>query len=372
MQRPQDTSAIAASIERMFDAVSRAHAVARAELGLSTLELRILRGLRHGPMQVGALSRETGTNRSSVSMAAQRLEQRGMVVREVNARHTQLSLTDEARRQFEAICCQPLRDGLEVWSERLDDSPHAYAEHLDSLFDTLAAAFDARNTDHAYQAASDRLLAALRRGDFESSYQQALSLVSDGQTRAAYDAIARALHEIGDAWSRGEIDVVDERVATTTAQRVVERLHSLVRPARRRGGDAPRGLVISGSGESHELALQMVSNELELIGWDVDMMPGELPASSLVDLCRRNHYDAIFISLTSDAHVRATASLVEQLARRSTVFVGGQGTDEANDAMRLREAGATRILGIDELDLAAALVVRDSRNIPRSVPRRAA
>ena len=328
----------------MLDALDRARALARAQLSLSPLECQIVRALCRGPRTIGDLSRHLAANRSSISMAAQRLEQRAALTREVANRRTTLHLSAEVQRQYVELGYAPIRAGVEQWLEHQDPHDDARAEHALQLLQMMSEVFDRTREDRRSREASDELHAALRRGDAERATALATALVTDRQTRGACHALTAALHRVGDA---------DLALLPLSAD-AVERLQALVRPSSLAPARGQRAFVCNGVGESHTLALRVIGGELERHGWHVDLMIGSMPIQDLVDLCRRTAADAVFVGVTLDANVPATEQLVRELARVAPVYVGGQAFDEPAAAQLILSAGASRHVGLDDLESLAA------------------
>jgi hypothetical protein len=180
-------------------------------------------------------------------MAAQRLETRGILERRQAGRTTTLELDPSVARQYNEICRAPIRDSVERWLRRSDHDADLRIAHAQELLEAIATSLeharDRRNTEAAYE----QLDAALRRGDAERAFDVAYPLVQDGSPRRAYETLAQALHTIGADWHAGEINPADERIAVSTAERLIERLHALVRPTTARGGRRPAAIACTAS-----------------------------------------------------------------------------------------------------------------------------
>lgn len=112
------------------------------------------------------------------------------------------------------------------------------------------------------------------------------------------EILSPALASIGDRWSRGEIDISVEHLATATATRLVGQFSPrFARPGRRRGV-----LVIGGpAGERHGLVLAMLADLLRGEGWDVRDLGPDTPAQSFVHASRAvDDLVAIGFSVSSD------------------------------------------------------------------------
>ncbi len=154
---------------------------------------------------------------------------------------------------------------------------------------------------------------ARRRGNYVVELERML-IAGDG--RGASDVLQRAisagadvdevyleilspvLRSIGDRWSKGEIDIAVEHLATSIATRLVGQLSPrFSRPGRR------RGVIVTGgpTGERHGLVLAMLGDLLRREGWDVHDLGPDTPARSFVHAAAAvEDLVAIGISVSSD------------------------------------------------------------------------
>lgn len=151
------------------------------------------------------------------------------------------------------------------------------------------------------------------------------------------EIISPALASIGNRWSRGEIDIAVEHLATATATRLVGQLSPrFSRPGRRRGV-----LVIGGPvGERHGLVLAMLADLLRGEGWDVRDLGPDTPAESFVHAARTvDDLVAIGISISSDENVDSARATLEalrsELGDDVLLVIGGHAVHDLDQARRL-------------------------------------
>lgn len=195
-------------------------------------------------------------------------------------------------------------------------SPRALAEFL-SEKERNENRRNPRNGSHRDQGlgegGSRRSFDARRRGNYVVELERML-IAGDG--RGASDVLQRAisagadvdevyleilspvLRSIGDRWSKGEIDIAVEHLATSIATRLVGQLSPrFSRPGRR------RGVIVTGgpTGERHGLVLAMLADLLRREGWDVHDLGPDTPAQSFVHAAGAvEDLVAIGISVSSD------------------------------------------------------------------------
>jgi methanogenic corrinoid protein MtbC1 len=170
----------------------------------------------------------------------------------------------------------------------------------------------------------------------EGYLQALLAADVDGARRVIADAIAAglparavylhvlqpALYEVGRRWSRAEISVAQEHLATAATQSNLAWLAERLRD----GEPAARGHVVVASAEDelHVLGVRMVADFLEADGWDVTFVGAMTPSQGLVELAARADAVAISAALADRIPVvaRAVAAL-RALPAPPYVVVGG-------------------------------------------------
>jgi MerR family transcriptional regulator, light-induced transcriptional regulator len=171
----------------------------------------------------------------------------------------------------------------------------------------------------------DDYLAALLAADLDGArrvLEEALE--ADVEVQDVYLRVLQpALYEIGARWSRAEISVAQEHLATAAAQASMAALAGRF-PRAARGGRG-RVVIACAEDELHSVGVRMVADFLEADGWDVTWIGAMTPAAGLVELARGA--DAVAISAALPERIplvrRAVAALREQPGA-PLVLVGGQ------------------------------------------------
>jgi DNA-binding MarR family transcriptional regulator len=105
VQAERDTRSILDSLRRLVRELRLFSRRAEARFGLTAAQLFVLqRVVEHEPLSINALAELTFTHQSSVSVVAQRLEERGLLTRQRSAedrRRKRLRLTPAGRRALE-------------------------------------------------------------------------------------------------------------------------------------------------------------------------------------------------------------------------------------------------------------------------------
>ena len=160
--------------------------------------------------------------------------------------------------------------------------------------------------------------------------QQVLNGMYMGQVElyAIYDnLVAPALYKIGDMWEAGEINVLEEHLATQTIKDCVVRLQGIIPVPEETFATA---LCLNLSGELHDIALKMASNLLETKGFKV-LYSGQLtPAINVTELLAKNAIDRVYISSSYIEDYETTQAELDEIIKASQqagaqIFLGGEG-----------------------------------------------
>jgi len=190
---------------------------------------------------------------------------------------------------------------------------------------------------------ADRLAQHLVRGDEAAAWSVVDAALAAGlDVRDCYlSVLAGALAQLGEVWTSGTADdVVDERLATATALRIVHRLGARFnRPGRRRGS------VVLGApqGERHTLPVAIAADLVRLSGYTVLELGADVDAATFVAAAHRtDRLVAVGISLTTAQGLEAALDVRRRLAEELpdvTVIVGGQAVANPEVASMLGSSG---------------------------------
>lgn len=151
-------------------------------------------------------------------------------------------------------------------------------------------------TEELYQ----NYLAALLRGDYRKCEGIVKNFLDQeiGLVVLYTDLFQRSLYEVGELWERNRITVAVEHLATA----ISERLLAIVYPgvlSRSTGGGTVRKAVISCSvNEYHQVGARMVSDLMDLNGWNVHFLGANTPVEDLLEMIQSNRPDLLGLSLS--------------------------------------------------------------------------
>jgi MerR family transcriptional regulator, light-induced transcriptional regulator len=165
----------------------------------------------------------------------------------------------------------------------------------------LAAALDQFQEEQAH-AVLDRMLAAYR---IETVLR---------------DLLIPYLHDLGERWARGEVSVAQEHFA---ANLVRGRLLGLARGWGQ--GHGPVAVLACLPGEQHDLGLLAFGISLQRRGWRIIYLGPDTPIATIHHAVGRLRPDLVVLTSTVAEHVAAHADAIADLARTTSVALGGAG-----------------------------------------------
>lgn len=148
-----------------------------------------------------------------------------------------------------------------------------------------------------------------------------------------YDRIiTHVLHEFGQLWANGKLDIIEEHLATSTLRDCIKRLQGIIALPSHKIGKA---LCLSMSSEMHDIALKMVDHILETRGFKVLFSGQNTPIIHFDQLLKAIKPDRIYVSSTfvtdRDVQQGEFNTLCQSSAKYDVeIYVGGSGFDIFN------------------------------------------
>ncbi len=131
--------------------------------------------------------------------------------------------------------------------------------------------------------------------------------------------------EIGRLWQTNKITIAEEHYCTAATQLIMGQLYPLI------FATPKNDLVFVGAcvgGELHELGVRMVSDFLELAGWNTYYLGANTPMKSILEAIVNKSANLIGISVTISIHLDEVIQLIEMIradnrCRSVKIMVGG-------------------------------------------------
>ena len=127
------------------------------------------------------------------------------------------------------------------------------------------------------------------------------------------DVIAPLLDQVGTRWREGTLRPAHGHLAASVVRRVLE--HLTASPS----AGAPRLLLGTLTGQSHELGAMMVGAAAATDGWAVTWLGAHLPATDIADAAQRLRVQAVGVSLV---HPSADRVVSDELQRLHSLLPG--------------------------------------------------
>jgi methanogenic corrinoid protein MtbC1 len=131
--------------------------------------------------------------------------------------------------------------------------------------------------------------------------------------------------EIGNLWHANKISVAQEHYCSGITQLVIAKMYPRMFDAKPRKHKMVSTCV---SGELHELGLRMVTDIMELDGWDTCYLGANMPHEGIVSTIKEKKVDLIAISVTFPLNLHKAQSLISQIRAEAQldgvkILVGG-------------------------------------------------
>ena len=188
----------------------------------------------------------------------------------------------------------------------------------------------------------DRLAAQMLRGDVTGSWGVVEAAMASGMESSDIyvEVLAPTLHEIGESWKNGGVQIEQEHLATGVATALIGRLGPrFVRPGRKKGAV----ILAMPPGERHGLGVAMLADILTDGGFEVRNLGPDTPAAALRAAMRdADRLAAVVISVV-DSQRRSAAEHLLAAARREDPsvprLVGGNAVPDERTALGMGADG---------------------------------
>ncbi|MBI5549260.1 MAG: cobalamin B12-binding domain-containing protein [Deltaproteobacteria bacterium] len=201
----------------------------------------------------------------------------------------------------------------------------------------------AASAPDAWAQVRQRYLRALLAGDPAEALVVAREIRLPEELEGFYlSVIQPAMYRVGTLWEAGTISVAEEHLASAITVRVVAGLAGL-----RKIGRPWRGLTVVSAvpHELHVLGAWMVSDLLEMDGWQVRYLGADTPLEDLLALVKSQRPSMLALSVTMPFNLPWARKIIaavkaEQASTPVTVMVGGGAFDLLPDLWRAVGADA--------------------------------
>jgi methanogenic corrinoid protein MtbC1 len=204
-------------------------------------------------------------------------------------------------------------------------------DHIEDSFKILQEAFEQDQTrlnkDSTLHKESIAYLNSLLNAEKESAYKLIMNLLDKGTSiKDIYLQIFEPVQkELGVLWQKGKISVAQEHYSTAVTQLIMSRLYDYLFEVKKNNN------IFIGActkGELHEIGLRMISDLLELNGWNTYFLGANVPPDGIIEILLEKEAEVIGLSATMSYNLSEVRKVIE-LIRSSKeckdlkIIVGG-------------------------------------------------
>jgi MerR family transcriptional regulator, light-induced transcriptional regulator len=258
--------------------------------------------------------------------------------------------------------------GFRLYSEDDVERVRAMQVHLGQGLAAAQAARLALESEVRVVSSGSADLVSRDRAELE----EALALFAEVRANAAFDRLLATLtldalltdvllpylHDLGDAWERGDVTVAQEHFASNIIR---GRLLGLARGWG--AGVGPHALLACPPGELHDLGLIAFGLALRSRGWRITFLGQDTPIPSVQEHVRVLQPDSVVLAAAEAGPLNDSLPELRELAAGVPVSLAGAGAT----ASLAREAGATLLSG-DPIAEAQRLTNGRAPGSPKTAP----
>jgi methanogenic corrinoid protein MtbC1 len=171
----------------------------------------------------------------------------------------------------------------------------------------------------------NKLFVSLTEGNLKNARSVYTAFTSDSTLDKFYERILTpVMEEIGELWSKGELSIATEHVASNTAHSLIKVISDDYRKSKK-----TKGIIVLTTpvGEDHNLGCNMLDSFLTSKGFTIFNLSPSTPAESLIEFIKASKPSALFVSITLEENVRTGQRMVKKIHEEFNnlqIFIGGQ------------------------------------------------
>ena len=215
-------------------------------------------------------------------------------------------------------------------------------DRFPSMSDTVPSFINGKGKDGLIASSYLRAILASDRSEAQRVITRALTEGMD--IKEIYLTVFQKVqYEVGRQWQHRQVSVAQEHYATAVSQHLMAQLYpSLLSPGMKKG----RVVVTCVGNEMHEMGARMVSDFLEMDGWDVDYLGSNTPTSSVISYLKQRKARLLMISATMGYNVKNVRDLTRSVRSDAElkdvkIVVGGYPFNHVSDLWRSVGADGT-------------------------------
>ena len=176
------------------------------------------------------------------------------------------------------------------------------------------------------------------------------------------DIFQATQYEIGRLWQTNQVNVAQEHYCTAATQLIMSQLYPLIFATEKNG----HRLVAACVGrELHEIGVRIVTDFLEMDGWDTYYLGANVPVASIVQAIVDRKAHVLALSATMTFHIDTMTEVIRQVRQSAVgpelkIMVGGYPFNIAPDLWRQVGADGYARNGNEAVQLANRLITAEA------------
>lgn len=161
----------------------------------------------------------------------------------------------------------------------------------------------------------------------------------------------KSLYEVGNLWQANKVSVAVEHMATWITEALLSQI-CLIIPSKT-PQDSKKAIIACVGNEYHHLGARIVSENIELNGWDVSFLGANTPLFDLMTMIEQQKAKLVGLSVTmfyNISGIKAVLKNLKLLYPDTSVIFGGQAFKFGAEKIVQECQGATLINSLDNLD----------------------
>ena len=173
-----------------------------------------------------------------------------------------------------------------------------------------------KNNENAEKKIQEKLYVKLINGDFEESSKIYHEYANSFNFINFFDKIFKpVMCKIGDDWNANKISIVEEHIASNTAQSLVKTVMERVH----RNAKKEKILICVPFGEEHRMGCDVLETYLSSKGFKIYNVGTSVPSESILDFIDSDKPDIIFLSITLKDNLKAGQRLIKKIKEHSEI-----------------------------------------------------
>lgn len=209
-----------------------------------------------------------------------------------------------------------------------------------------------------------QLQAAYQEAVLENNRDRAVELIRSAMENRTplkdvyLEVFQKTQHAVGDLWMNGRISVAQEHFCTAVTKRCMALLYPSIFAGPRIGKTLVSFTV---SDELHDIGLKMVSDLMELAGWDTIYLGANMPSNGIEDVLDTYEPDLVLISVSIANHIQAARDVIGRIKASNSwysvpILIGGNVFNTVPDLWRKTGADAYARDATEAVEVAGRLV----------------